>query len=1028
MMTISVSQLRDRVAILFPDVKKVDDSVLRFTKKVGDKPYAVYYLDIAQELPNSQETLTKYQDRIIGSHYFEGRKSLQWSNYLYFITSRDRLINRDVVDAKELIERDRSYARKFVIPEEDLDFVLTPPEIAPVETTPYTGILSIWTKILVDADLDGAILSDDDLPTRLRLIEASSPESKPRSKIPRSDKVINNQPFIRSLNLKKFRDFPIQRDFDFGKVNLIFGYNGSGKTSLLEAIELFYCGRTKRNPVSSATYNLVMNFVDGRTEKVLSNRKSQIFRDRNLAWYGQPEVKTDKLYQSFAQFNFLDTDAAVGLADSTSRIEDNLSQLLVGPEVSEVWRNIMRVTDGVAKTLKDLNPQKVKIKDELRFLGKRLSEASGVRQESDSIGIRLKAMIERVGWHETQDEKEVFAAGLVESLAELVSIARQATKIEWTTSPVTMEAMTTYWRDTKLATDKAKTDLARLAILQKEQQKIEEAINRDRRATTIAKQIRRFIDAGLLRRVEENNDLLTKVAKLSGWLAGLDTKALDVVPTTSLELSVTDYQESLASKRSAAEISLTGSKNEYAKFSELRDQSLNLAQQLREIAAKLLQGNDKPDECPLCHTQFGLGEMEKHINLGIDEHLEALGKTLLSQLREREVVLRGILEIKTASGSLMKFCERVNLDVDMTVRSVLAEVKNTNLTLADLQNRLDVLNNEIQSLESQGFSIEKLEGITDRLRELGYPIKMRSGKDVNNFLLTIEESAKALSKTLDNHRMESGELRRALAESLRSASLEEQDLEGKLSQLRERLTETKTIQEKLGHFSSLFPWPLGKPLVELVVEANSIRKVAAALQAALGMEKQAKDSYAESAKRKEKVDKQLAKLLPWIDRFNKAQSVLGALQKDHSLNSAMEAALQENRKAIETIFSQIHSPAEFLGLGSTWLSLIRKIDDREAKLTEISAGQRAAFALSIFLAQNAKLNVAPPVVLIDDPIAHVDDMNSLSFLDYLREIALRGQRQIFFTTANDKLASLFERKFDFLGPDGFRRFNLTRNA
>jgi hypothetical protein len=60
------------------------------------------------------------------------------------------------------------------------------------------------------------------------------------------------------------------------------------------------------------------------------------------------------------------------------------------------------------------------------------------------------------------------------------------------------------------------------------------------------------------------------------------------------------------------------------------------------------------------------------------------------------------------------------------------------------------------------------------------------------------------------------------------------------------------------------------------------------------------------------------------------------------------------------------------------------------------------------------------------PAAHVDDLNVLSFLNYLREVALTGSRQIFFATANDKLATLFERKFDFLGPKGFRRFNLSR--
>jgi hypothetical protein len=414
--------------------------------------------------------------------------------------------------------------------------------------------------------------------------------------------------------------------------------------------------------------------------------------------------------------------------------------------------------------------------------------------------------------------------------------------------------------------------------------------------------------------------------------------------------------------------------------------------------------------------------------VGVDEHIEALGQTLLTQLRERKVVLRDILAIETASSSLIKFCERANLAADMSIRLVLDEVNNTNRVLVESKEQLNVLNSEMHSLESRGLSIEKLEWITDRLRELGYPINVRSGENVNHLLLTIDQNVKTLSKTLDVHQKESDELQRALSEYLASTDHEGQDLEGKFSQLRERLTETEIIQEKLGHFFSLFPWPIEKPLVELVVETESIRKIAAELQAALGKEQQAKASCAESVKRKEQLGKQFAELLPRIDRFSMAHSVLKTLQEDHSLNSAMEASLQENRTAIETIFSQIHSPAEFRGLGSTWSTLIRKMDGREAKLTEISAGQRAAFALSVFLAQNAKLKVAPPVVLIDDPIAHVDDMNSLSFLDYLREVALKGQRQIFFATANGKLAALFERKFDFLGPDEFRRVNLTRNV
>ena len=273
-----------------------------------------------------------------------------------------------------------------------------------------------------------------------------------------------------------------------------------------------------------------------------------------------------------------------------------------------------------------------------------------------------------------------------------------------------------------------------------------------------------------------------------------------------------------------------------------------------------------------------------------------------------------------------------------------------------------------------------------------------------------------------------GELERTLEATLASAEPSVQDFKAALSRLKERLASVDSVRAKLGEFSSSFQWPGTKPLAELVVEADSVRKVAAELQAALGREKQAQATYAESMKRKEHLQARLAEFATRLKRLTETQSALESLQREHSLKKAMDSALQENRAGIEGIFSRIHAPADFRGLGSSWTTLVRKVDGSEAKLSEISTGQRAALALSIFLAQNAQLTVAPPVVLIDDPIAHVDDLNSLSFLDYLREIVLKGRRQIFFSTANDKLATLFERKFDFLGSEGFRRIDLGRQT
>jgi len=52
-----------------------------------DRQFAVYYIDVSDHLPTSPAELTSYQDRVIGKRYFDGNKSLQWSNYLFFVVS-----------------------------------------------------------------------------------------------------------------------------------------------------------------------------------------------------------------------------------------------------------------------------------------------------------------------------------------------------------------------------------------------------------------------------------------------------------------------------------------------------------------------------------------------------------------------------------------------------------------------------------------------------------------------------------------------------------------------------------------------------------------------------------------------------------------------------------------------------------------------------------------------------------------------------------------------------------------------------
>ncbi len=1025
-MTLSITQLRDQMARRYSDVEQIDDSVIRFTRKSRDRPFAIYYVDINPLLPETPQALTSYQDRVIGQRYFAGKKSLQWSNYLYFVVSDDQSRSSAVRKARELIEVDRTYARKFVITEDELESAFEPRAIAQSEEVPGANILSVWLAKLAEASLIAAVLSEESIPSKLAVIESDSDKSEPNSIPIVSRPTDQRAPFLRSVELTNYRKFPTRRTFRFGAVNLFEGANGSGKTSLLEAIELVYCGRTKRNPDATDQYTITATFEDGNTERATPSRPQGLFRERNLSWYGQAEIRTNHLYRSFAQFNFLDTDAAVSLANSTAELERDLSKLLVGPQVSKMWAQIERMDVPVSSRLRELTSQQSQITDEMDALDAQLQEVEGVERQSDSILIRLEDMVRRAGWGVASGDKGELAGVLIGSLSELDPLARQAVEFGWARSPVSLAALEEYCTEAQKLCDKADADIAELEDLRNDERQLGDATRRCHEALALVMQAQRVVDAGLPARVAVLRKLQSTITTNADLLAGCDDQLLAVLMRQGEGLTVAEFASHQTAARASAEEALIAAKNEHTKSTELRSRSSRLVQELREIAVLLIQNGAEPDECPLCHTQFGPDELVKHMYRNVDGNSEAQSHTNLARLRQREDELRAAAFAESASGWLSQFCERLNIANTISIEAASSSIRDTQLAIEDAERSSDALKQEIHALESRGLSVAELGELHDRSRALGHLLPDWTNESLEQSRATIEQERKKTNADLDSKRTKADILQKAVEADLTSPNSDVQGLKTVVRQRKERWAVAEGLRQRLSDMSGSLPWRRDRPFSELLVELETIQKVATEFQAALSRERQASAVLVRSTKRKEELEHQLAELSPRIARLISAKTALDNIRSEHSLEGAMQTALRRNRSTIEAIFGRIHSPPDFSGLGEQLGTLVRKLDGTEASLSQISTGQRSAFALSIFLAQNSQLRTAPPVLVIDDPIAHFDDLNSLSFLDYLREIVLAGGRQVFFATANHKLAELFSRKFDFLGTEEFCRIELQR--
>lgn len=151
--------------------------------------------------------------------------------------------------------------------------------------------------------------------------------------------------------------------------------------------------------------------------------------------------------------------------------------------------------------------------------------------------------------------------------------------------------------------------------------------------------------------------------------------------------------------------------------------------------------------------------------------------------------------------------------------------------------------------------------------------------------------------------------------------------------------------------------------------------------------------------------------------------------RDESNVISIDMVFDKYINKIEELFKLLVAANEFTGLDfhNGEIGAATKTSKNEVQMSQMSTGQKICFALSLMFALFLSLDRAPNIVMLDEPVANLDDMHMLNLLDVLRRMAIAGT-QIFFTTANPDVAKLFRRKFSFLGNDfAFYRINEIDN-
>lgn len=1028
---------REKLGRKLTNVSEVAAGVLRGIRRCNERDVAAYVFDLNNRLPDTVGELSSYLDEVMGPAYFDKDASpdLRWNNYLYFVVDNRTALNQVFQMTKRNVEADRSYARKFVIIEEDFDRILDELDSVAVvnKSTPATDVVQAWSDALSDVGMEDVLDGERPIADIIRSISSGTAKQSVRtlktSGIESSQMLVASH--IASINLSDFRPFPRRKSYDsFGRANLLFGSNGVGKTSLLEGLEFLYCGANRRSN-ASATTAVDGILVSGHPIKTSGQQPLSDFKTRQRLWYGgNDNSRQNKLPNQFARFNFLNTDASAELSllkeGTKEGNAESLAALLSGHETTLVWRRIQEVRKAVAEETRSKRSERAVAEKEKVVKAHELSMLEAAPVQSDAAYSIFIKDLKSIGWEEVPEGKDLVTEQLVGILSSLTSKLSVIEQLDWLVGPITESIIAQQVSLLQSACADLENELPAIS----EDERLRAVLTQQHRLAKSKIEALEAIPLTALAELKafsttlkQSNDELALNARVyaalpsdsppEGWLASLGSKSLSKA-----------YEEA-NSKFHDLSSQIDVLQKRLAVTTHTQSELQRAMAELQSWSQKVVEHRHSDSNCPVCGTAFRPGELIHRIRA------LSIAPSDAEILRLRQLIENLTVQKQQSAGEISWVGQIERFTRTLPDAGALLLVNDAQLAVSNTIERQKRLIEEKQTAQ-RGLDAYARGGLTLKvIEQLCRPIdgdELQGPTSLN--VLEVLEGTRKYQQKLQNAIVELDARVLQRSESLthrinKSDIQSSNNLKTAIQQLmaRKRVAQQASDACAVAHHCMEFApdADIRSLLTSLESSVLGAKKVQAAMQ-----------SDTNSATHLNTVREQLTQLTSRLSRIGEAierlataQRVLDDIIVNLSLDSASAAVVEATHKVADNIFGRIHAPAEYLVTADTDTPLRRRDNNLPVQLNQVSTGQRSAYALSMFLAMNAQVKTGPKVILLDDPISHIDDLNALSFLDYLRNLVIKSDRQVFFATADEKVAGLFVHKFGFLGEE-FRTIELAR--
>ena len=1033
----NIEEVRTIVRERFGEVGQVREAVLKASSCLNGTPFALWIFDCTQSIAGSGFDLQAYQEELLRNEFYRVTGSLQWNLYCCFLCDEDRLTGLETSGTVGAIEKDTTYARKFVRTPAMLrdDFGSLAAIARPATSELPEDIAALWKRKLADTGL-AAVYSD--LPYTETVRQVKSADSS--DELDGNDDVVIRQSAqriesVEAIDLDRFRHRPKKRKFSFGSCNLIYGVNGSGKTSLLESIEAWMCGRHRRSPELSIPANCLKLKIRGSEEwQTGPESGSALYRQRDDLWYGNYQARKNDLYANFARFSFFDADAAARLeiSDDDREIEHALSRLVLGEAATKIVERMEKILPMLQKEEREVSRTIRNAQEVMKSAQDSIASLQVPTETRKRAYERLTDQLRSAGWRaEPPQDSADGCLALLDSLNGLKArVESLLADLPWIGSP----SLANFEKERQAltaCTSGIETVRQHTAGLMK--QKNESACDAEAygKWAELLQRCLAYAQAGAARlldsvgeqaRAEQRKKSLTVASEA---LASIDISQFEGVNETAGDMAARVQRD-----LDEHSVTATNARQTVTSLESVHGRIEALLAEIRARTEELLTAAPKTAACPVCGATYAEGELQKRLqhqamHVATPELQQAHSD--LARLQKQQERLSRILRDLDTLLSIGRDTMGLSAPAAEPVSKLVASIMFLERSIAQCDIDISRLKHDRDQLQAKGFNVEELQYLNGEFSRLSPGSSMGDEAQLRKLIEEIASKQKASAQqTADCENSLADAEQKIQAVLIQYAA----DGGATVETVTGRMAKISGAVDRLGEIGQILDIDVGRSLTDIAVDLDSLRQSVEGFVRLKQQEESVVQVIAENEKKIVVSNDTLERERPVCDRLRAAIAVLEELRSEHSAEKYFEGFFSDNLRQISDLFCTMHAPREFCEV--VWQSdepmairAVRKATNAACSVAELSSGQRNALALAIFLTMNRKITQAPSLILLDDPVAHVDDLNVISFLDCLRELLSGCNRQVFFATANTKTAYLFTRKFDYLGDEAFRSFHLT---